>query len=58
MRKVIILEEVSEEVLELARKIRSEDDLYIWETALKEAERILENRKKMKAVNNYYSKYY
>jgi vacuolar-type H+-ATPase subunit H len=46
------------EVLELARKILSESNLYIWDTALKEAERILENRKKMKAVNSYYSKYY
>jgi hypothetical protein len=46
------------EVLELAKKIRSESSLYIWETALKEAERILENRKRMKAINSYYSKYY
>jgi vacuolar-type H+-ATPase subunit H len=55
---VVFLKEVSEEVLELARKIRSEDNLYIWETAIKEAERILKNRKKMKAVNSYYSNYY
>jgi hypothetical protein len=47
-----------EEVLELAKKIRSESGLYIWETALKEAERILESRKRMKAINSYYSKYY
>ncbi|MBM7585818.1 hypothetical protein JOC86_002360 [Bacillus pakistanensis] len=52
------MEKVSEEVLELARKIRSEDNLYIWETTIKEAERILENRKKMKAVNSYYTKQY
>ncbi|MCM3411479.1 hypothetical protein [Metabacillus litoralis] len=52
------MEKVSEEVLELARKIRSEDNLYIWKTAIKEAERILENRKKMKVINSYYSKQY
>ena len=52
------MKEISEEVLELAREIRSEDNLYIWETAIKEAERILENKEKMKAVNNYYSKHY
>jgi hypothetical protein len=55
---VSLLKEISKEVLELARKIRSEDNLYIWETAIKEAERIIKNREKMKAVNSYYSKHY
>lgn len=55
---VRLLENVSDEVLELARKIRNEDNLYIWETAIKEAERVLENREKMKAVDSYYSKHY
>jgi hypothetical protein len=55
---VSLMGKADEEVLELAKKIRSESSLYIWETALKEAERILENRKRMKAINSYYSKYY
>jgi hypothetical protein len=55
---VSLLKELSKEVIELAREIRSENNLYIWETAIKEAERIIENREKMKAVNSYYSKYY
>jgi len=52
------LKKVSKEVLVLARKIRSEDNLYIWETAIKEAQRIMDNRENMKAVNSYYSKHY
>lgn len=52
------MEKVSKEVLELAREIRKDSNLYIWETAIKEAERILESRKKMKAVNSYYANHY
>lgn len=52
------MKEISKEVLDLAREIRSKDNLYIWETAIKEAKRILENRKKMKEVNSYYARRY
>lgn len=58
LQGVSLLKKVSKEVLELAREIRNDGSLYIWETAIKEAERIIENRKRIKTVNSYYSKHY